>query len=194
MSDVEKRICLKNGKMNVKLHTDEADSFMAKAIEKSAKYQELAPANKSPYGFNHIHGHFVGLVCEHAAWVLFNEIESSTGLKLNIDPAFQNPGRERECDIKVNNLRIEVKGIKYKSWLKYGPCVSTRQLENIQKKADVVLWVLYNEKHQEFSFEGFNYVKDISTVPVILTGEADKPKIENHPVLSILKPLEELPI
>ncbi|WOL22945.1 hypothetical protein [Escherichia phage vB_EcoM_JNE01] len=194
MSVLEKRLVIRDNKMIVKLNKDEADSFLAKAIEKSERYKVLAPDNKSPYGFNHIHGHFVGMVCEHASFVLFNEIENSTGIKLNIDPAFQSDGRDGECDILVNNLRIEVKGIKYKSWKDFGPCVSTRQLKNIQKKADVVLWVLYNEKKQEFSFEGFNYVKDISSVPVVLTGVPGRVMIENHPVLSIIKPLQELPL
>ncbi|ELW0836404.1 hypothetical protein ACRYKS_19790 [Escherichia coli] len=194
MSVVEKRLVLKNGKMTVKLYKDEADSFMAKAIEKSERYKILAPASKSPYGFNHAHSHFVGMVCEHASFVLFNEIENYSGIALNIDPAFQSDGRDGECDIKVNNLRIEVKGIKYKSWTDFGPCVSTRQLKNIQKKADVILWVLYNEKKQEFTFEGFNYVKDISSIPVVLTGVPGRPMIENHPVLSIIKPLQELPL
>ncbi len=190
----EKRLMLKNGKMTIKLCNDEADSFMAKAIEKSERYKVLAPEHKAPYGFNHPHSHFVGMVCEHAAFVLFNEIELSTGKNLNIDPIFQNSKRDGECDLKVNDLRIEVKGIKYKSWKDFGPCVSTRQYENIIKKADVVLWVLYNEKKQEFSFEGFNYVKDIGLQPIILTGVEGRPKIENYPVLDILKPLKELPI
>ncbi|AXC39069.1 UNVERIFIED_ORG: hypothetical protein [Escherichia phage CMSTMSU] len=46
MSVVEKRLVLKNGKMTVKLYKDEADSFMAKAIEKSERYKILAPANR----------------------------------------------------------------------------------------------------------------------------------------------------
>lgn len=194
MNVLEKRLVLKNGKMTVTLHKDEADSFMAKARDKSERYKILAPAAKSPYGFNHVHGHYVGMVCEHASFVLFNEIENCSGIALDIDPAFQSDGRDGECDIKVNGLRIEVKGIKYKSWTDFGPCVSTRQLKNIEKKADVILWVLYNEKKQEFSFEGFNYVKDISSVPPILTGAPGRPMIENHPVISILKPLQELPL
>lgn len=180
--------------MTIKLYNDEADSFMAKAIEKSQRYQILAPENKSPYGFNHPHSHYVGMVCEHAAFVLFNEIEASTGANLKIDPAFQYGNRDGECDITVNGLRIEVKGIKFKSWKDFGPCVSTRQYTNIVNKADVVLWVLYNEKKQEFSFEGFNYVRDISMQPIILTGVEGRPKIENYPVLDILLPLQELPI
>ncbi|AFA44507.1 hypothetical protein [Klebsiella phage phiKp_21] len=189
-----KRVYLRNNKMQVRLHKDEADSFMAKAIVKSELYKRLSPKESSPYGFNHPHSHYVGLVCEHAAYVLFTELEEMTGIKYDIDPAFQNSKRDGECDLIVNNLRIEVKGIKYKSWTNYGPCISTRQLKNIEKKADIILWVLYNEKRHEFSFEGFNYVKDVHTVPVKITGAKGKPQIKNHPVIDIIKPLQELPI
>lgn len=194
MGSTYKRLSLKQGKMTIKLYSDEADSFMAKAIEKSELYKVLAPASRAPYGFNHTHSHFVGMVCEHAAYVLFTEIEDSIGKSLNIDPAFQDSNRDGECDLKVNGLRIEVKGIKYKSWKNFGPCVSTRQYDKILQKADVVLWVLYNEKKQEFSFEGFNYVNEIANQPIILTGVEGLPKIENYPVMDILRPLQELPI
>lgn len=186
------RIIVKNGKMTVKLYSDEADSFLAKAIEKSKRYESLAPKNKSPYGFNHAHSQYVGMVAEHAAWLLFTEIEDMLQRDLKIDAAYQNPSRDGECDIYVNGLRIEVKSIKYGSWLNYGPCISTRQLKNIERKADVVIWLLYNEKQQEFSFEGFNYVKDISSVTPILTGDKSKVIINNHPVKELLHPLQDL--
>lgn len=186
------RLTIKNNKMTVKLFNDEADSFMAKAIAKSEKYEKIANSSKSPYGFNHPHAHFVGMVAEHAAWVLFNEIEELTKKELKIDPAYQFEDRDSECDLYVNGLRIEVKGIKYGSWLQFGPCISTRQLKKIEKKADIVLWALYNERRQEFSFEGFNFVKDIRSLPTMVTGASGRPQIENYPVLDIIKPLQEL--
>ncbi|EHX8550694.1 hypothetical protein SEPL_492 [Salmonella phage SE_PL] len=186
------RLIIKNNKMTVRLHNDEADSFMAKAIAKSEKFERIASAAKSPYGFNHPHAHFVGMVAEHASWILFNSIEELTGNDLKIDPAYRDENREAECDLYVNGLRIEVKGIKYGSWLNFGPCISSRQLKKIEKKADIVLWALYNERRQEFSFEGFNYVKDIRSIPTVVTGAVGRPQIENHPVLDIIKPLQEL--
>jgi hypothetical protein len=186
------RLSIKNDKMTITLFNDEANSFMAKAISKSEKYERIASEKRSPYGFNHPHSHYVGLVAEHASWVLFNEIEELLGMDLNIDPAFQNEKREAECDLYVNNLRIEVKGIKYGSWLKFGPCISTRQIDNIEKKADVVLWALYNERRQEFSFEGFNFVSEIRALPTLVTGAEGRPSIENYPVLDIIKPLQDL--
>jgi hypothetical protein len=186
------RLTIKNDKMTVKLFSDEADSFMAKAIAKSEKYERIASAAKSPYGFNHPHAHFVGMVAEHASWILFNEIEELLGKPLDVDPAFQFENREAECDLYVNGLRIEVKGIKYGSWLTFGPCVSTRQLKKIEKKADIVLWALYNERRQEISFEGYNFVKDIRALETVITGAVGRPQIENYPVLNIIKPLQEL--
>lgn len=186
------RLFVSENKMKIRLHHDEAESFMAKAIAKSEKYNKLAPNGKSPYGFNHPHSHLVGLAAEHASWILFTEIEEMLGIDLNIDPAYQNEKREGECDIYVGGKRIEIKGIKYGSWLRFGPCVSSRQLPKIKNKADIVLWALYNERYQEFTFEGFNLVNEIESLQTVMTGAEGKDKIENYPVLSIIKPLEEL--
>jgi len=186
------RLIIREDKMKIRLHHDEAESFMAKAIAKAEKFTKIAPAGKSPYGFNHAHSHLVGMAAEHASWLLFNEIETLINRDLNIDPAFQDEKREGECDLYVAGLRIEVKGIKYGSWLRFGPCISARQLPKIQKKADVVLWALYNEKCQEFTFEGYNLVSEIAAIPTIMTGAEGREKIENYPVISILKPLQDL--
>lgn len=186
------RLVIRDEKMKIRLENDEADSFMSKAVAKSEKYNILAPANKSPYGFNHAHSHFVGLVAEHATWILFTEIEQLLGINLNIDPAYQDERREGECDLYVGGKRIEVKGIKYGSWLKFGPCISSRQLPKIEKKADIVVWALYNERYQEFTFEGYNLVSEISSVQTVMTGAEGKPKIENYPVMDLLKPMQEL--
>ncbi|AQW89014.1 hypothetical protein pEaSNUABM50_00513 [Erwinia phage pEa_SNUABM_50] len=186
------RLIIREEKMKIRLHQDEAESFMAKAAAKAEKYTKLAPDGKSPYGFNHAHSHLVGMAAEHASWVLFTEIEEMLGIDLKIDPAFQDERREGECDLYVGGKRIEVKGIKYGSWLRFGPCVSARQLPKIKKKADIVLWALYNERCQEFTFEGYNLVSEIETIPTIMTGAEGREKIENYPVLSIIKPLQEL--
>jgi hypothetical protein len=186
------RLIIREEKMKIRLGHDEAESFMAKAIAKSEKYSKLAPDGKSPYGFNHPHSHFVGMVAEYASWILFTEVEELTGQTLNIDPAFQDERREGECDLYVGGKRIEVKGIKYGSWLQFGPCISARQLPKIEKKADIVLWALYNEKVQEFTFEGFNLVSDIRGITPIFTGAKGRQQIENYPVIDIIKPMQEL--
>ena len=186
------RLVIRENKMKIRLHQDEAEAFMAKAAAKAEKYNKLAPDGKSPYGFNHAHSHLVGMAAEHASWILFNEIEALTGTHLNIDPAYQDDSREGECDLYVAGMRIEVKGIKYGSWIRFGPCISARQLPKIKKKADIVLWALYNERVQEFTFEGYNFVNEIETLETILTGAEGRPKIENYPVMSIIKPLQEL--
>lgn len=188
------RLVVKNDKMTLALGQSEAKSYMSKAKAKSERYTKISPDHKSPYGFNHPHSHFVGMIAEHSAWVLFDEIQHILRRDLKIDPAFQDDTRDAECDLIVNNLRIEVKGIQQRSWNRFGPCISTRQLRNIQRKADVVLWVLYDEHHQAVSFEGFNYVKDITSVPTKFTAGKGKEPIENYPVLDIIKPLQELPL
>lgn len=189
MSD--SRIKIENNEMTIRLFKDEADSFMAKAIAKSQRYEKIMEGRKSPYGQNHAHSHFVGMVSEHAANILMQGIEELLGVDLNIDPAYQDESRDAECDLIVNGLRIEVKGIKYGSWVRFGPCISAAQRKNIERKADVVLWALYNERQQTFTFKGFNEVKDIATISTELTGPEGR-QIENHPVLSIIKPLQEM--
>lgn len=187
----DSRIKIDNNKMTIRLHKDEADAYMAKAIAKSQRYEKIMEGRQSPYGQNHAHSHFVGMVSEHAAYVLMQGIEELVGTELNIDPAFQDDNRDAECDLIVNGLRIEVKGIKYGSWLRFGPCISAAQRKNIERKADVVLWALYNERQQTFTFEGFNLVKDISNIPTVMTGPEGR-QIENHPVMDIIKPLQEM--
>lgn len=186
------RLVVENDKMSIRLFPDEAEAYMAKAIAKSKRYEDIMKNKQSPYGQNHPHSHFVGMVSEHATLVLMNEIEEMLGIDLKIDPAFMDESRESECDLIVGGTRIEVKGIKYGSWLRFGPCISAKQLKNIERKADIVIWALYNERQQTFTFEGFNYVKDISSIPTIMTGAEGRKKIENHPVLEIIKPLQEM--
>lgn len=174
----------------VSLYPDEADSFLVKAMDKAKKYNILNDGD-SPYGFNHPHSHWVGMLAEHATWELFNWLEETLNINLNIDPVCKDDTRDGECDIIVAGKRIEVKGIKYGAWLKYGPCISTRQLVNIKNKADIVLWVLFNEKRLEFTFKGFNVVSDIETIKPEYTG-TDGMKVLNYPVKSIIKPFSEL--
>ena len=184
------RIIVRDNKMKIRLTQDEVEMITDKAKEKSAKFTRIAPVNKSPYGFNHVHSHVVGLGAEYASHILFQEIEKMLCTNLFIEPSYADERREGECDLYVGNLRVEVKGIKYKSWLRYGPCISTRQLSKIQKTADVVVWALYNERCHEFTFIGFNDVSEISSIRPVLTGTEHK--IENYPVRDILKPLETM--
>lgn len=186
------RIKVSNENMSIRLYRDEADSLWAKAIQKSEKFEKMVAKDRSPYGFNHPHSHFVGVVAEHASWILFTEIEEMLGIDLKIDAAFKDESRERECDIYVGGKRVEIKGIKYGSWDTYGPCISARQLNKIKRKADIVLWVLLNEKTKEATFMGYNEVSEIESINPILTGPEHTQKIKNYPVISLIKNLTEL--
>lgn len=185
------RIEVKNDKMMVNLYHDEPKSFFAQAKAKSEKYTVLSPDEVSPYGFNHIHSHLVGMISEHASWVLFSEIEKMLGVDLGIDAAFQDDTRDSECDLIVGGLRVEVKGIKANAWNRYGPCVSTRQLKNIERKADIVLWALYDDRTQTVTFQGWNPVSEIRAIKPVMTGDIGK-EIKNYKVLDLLRPLQTL--
>lgn len=186
------RLIIRENKMKIRLTDPEAASLLEQAAIKSEKFSVISPDGVSPYGQNHTHSHMVGLAAEHATLILFKEIEQITGLDLQIDAAFLDERREGECDIYVGGKRIEVKGIKYGAWLRYGPCISSRQLPKIQRKADIVIWALYNERIQEFTFEGYNKVEDIHLIEPVMTGPDNRPKIENYPVRDIMSPLQEL--
>lgn len=186
------RINATSENMSIRLYKDEAESLWAKAIQKSQKFETMVSKDRSPYGFNHPHSHYVGVVAEHASWLLFTEIEEMLGIDLNIDAAFKDENRECECDIYVGGKRIEIKGIKYGSWKNYGPCISARQLSKIKRKADIVLWVLLNEKTKEATFVGYNEVNEIESINPILTGPEHSQKIKNYPVISLIKNLTEL--
>ncbi|WEM33481.1 hypothetical protein EJP02_420 [Escherichia phage EJP2] len=186
------RLKIVDNKMSISLFKDEADSYMAKAMAKSQRYNNMLNGRKAPYGQNHPHSHYVGMVAEHATLVLMEEIEQLLNIDMKIDAVFLDDKRDKECDIVVNGLRIEVKCIKYGSWVKFGPCITAAQRKNIERKADVVLWAVYNERKQSFTFEGFNRVEDIANIPTEMTGVQGREKIENHPVMSIIKPLQEM--
>ena len=186
------RLIIRENKMKIRLSETEAASLLEQAAINSEKFSAISPDGVAPYGHNHTHSHMVGLAAEHATLILFQEIEKITGLDLQIDAAFQDERREGECDIYVGGKRIEVKGIKYGAWLRYGPCISSRQLPKIQRKADIVIWALYNERIQEFTFEGYNKVDEIHLIDPIMTGPDNRPKIENYPVRDIMSPLQEL--
>lgn len=193
MSTNYSRIGVKDdGKMFIRLYKDEADSLLAVALKKSEKFESITTTESSPYGFNHAHSHYVGIVAEHAAYTLFTEIENMLGIDLKIDPVYKDETREGECDLIVGGKRIEVKGIKYGAYKNFGPCISIRQVKRIKKKADIVMWVLFNEKSKETTFIGFNNVDEIETITPIWTGAEGRKKIENYPVQSLIKNLNEL--
>ncbi len=185
------RIIFRGEKMKIRLTQEEVDILTEKALIKTEKFNRISPDETSPYGFNHIHSHLVGLVAEKASHILFTEIEKMLGINLNIDAAYDDERREGECDLYVGGIRIEVKGIKYGSWLRYGPCISSRQLPKVQRKADVVLWALYNERVHELTFEGYTVVPEIPAIEPLMTGREGN-MIPNYPVMSIMKPLETL--
>lgn len=185
------RITVKNNKMVVQLYQDEAQAFFAKARAKSEKYTNLSPNHVSPYGFNHVHSHLVGMVTEHASWVLFTEIEDMLKVDLSIESPFQDIERDSECDIIVGGLRIEVKGIKQNAWNRYGPCISKRQLGKIERKADIVLWALYDERTQAVTFQGWNPVSEVRSLQPVFTGDTGR-EVENYQVLKLLRPLDKL--
>lgn len=172
---------------------DEINSIREKAELKSKKY-EILNANNSkatPYGFNNVHSHLVGLVCEYGAHRLFEEVSKMCG-NFSIDPVYLDESRDGEADIIINNIRIEVKGMKSASWAKFGPCINIKQKSSIERKSDIVLFAVFHEKKRRVEFRGYINTSDINNVKPIRTENSQGKRSLNFPVISELKDVSTL--
>lgn len=177
----------------VKLSKEEVDSFLPAAEEKSKKYTEISPDKTSPYGFNHVHSHHVGMQAEFAAHEFLKWVSESTGIHLDIEAIYANPRRDGEADLNLNGTRIDVKCLSERSWKQYGPCISTRQFPRLCIKAEVVLWIVYNTRRRTFTLKGYNYMKDVRDQKTVMNlNQETGQSIENYPVIDILYDTEKL--
>lgn len=184
-----------NNKMQftVKLTKEEVDYFLPLAEEKSKKYSEISPDKTSPYGFNHVHSHHVGMQAEFAAHEFLKWVSSSTGIELDIEPIYQNPKRDGEADLKLNGTRIDVKCLGRKAFYDYGPGISARQYDRLCIKAEVVMWLVYDTKKRLFTIVGYNYMKDVrDIIPVQNLNKETGQRIENYPVIDIMQDIQML--
>lgn len=177
----------------VKLTQEEIDSFLEKAQEKSKKYSEISPDSTSPYGFNHVHSHHVGMLAEFAVHEFFNWVQEQSGIALNIEPVYMDSTRDGEADIILNGTRIDVKCMSKYSWTQFGPRISARQYNNLCKKAEVILWVRYITARKTYTIMGFNYMRDVKEItPLTFFNPESGQSIENYPVLAIMHNTELL--
>lgn len=176
----------------VTLSKDEVDALLPAAEEKSKKYTQLSPDSTSPYGFNHVHSHHVGMQAEHAAYHLLQWVRETSGIDLALEPIFQYSHRDAEADIKMNGTRIDVKCLSERSWSTFGPCISARQFDKLCIKAEVVLWAAYNKSKRTFTFRGFNYMNEVRELLTVKNETQNGSFIENYPVETILRDLEML--
>lgn len=182
-----------DNEISIVLTDGEMEHIRTLANAKSQRYQQRKFDEKglSPYKSNASHSHFVGMACEYGAWLILDEIIKVYGLNTFLSPVFKIENRESECDLILNDTRIEVKGMPRGAWFNYGACVTAHQKKRIQKKADVILWVTIIEQTNRVIIKGFSNVADIDKVEPTMTGN-DSKKILNHVMTDFVKPITEM--
>ncbi len=164
------------------------------AKESAEKYSALVAQNKAPYHQNTVHSHFIGKVGEIGAAAAFQGIRSLARADVEIDEVFRDSNRDRECDLIINGMRIEVKTWKPYALDLYGTCVSDRQAVKLHKKCDAVVYASFNEKTHEFQLVGWNTIEDIQNQPACLTGPVDRPEKQVKNRVMTPRMITELPL
>lgn len=160
----------------------------------AAKYQQLVELKKAPYHQNTVHSHFIGKIGEIGAAMAFEQLKSLARASVNVDEVFRDSSRDRECDIIINGLRVEVKTWKPYAYDLYGACVSDRQAVKLAKKADAVVYCTFDERSGQFILQGWNTMEDIENTPAQLTGPAGKPEKQVLNRKMTVRAMSEIPI
>ena len=174
--------------MRVPLTSVEVQQLNILAQEKCIRWER---ATNTPYKTNSLHTQFIGLAGELSVHILMQEFQERMKermVDITIDPAYKDVAREGESDIIVNGVRCEVKTVKWIDWITYGPCVTSQQLSRIEAKADVIIWVVFNEKKSIGGVMGYTLVNTIRAVPPMLTGIPGR-MVMNHCLRSSVKDL-----
>lgn len=170
------------------------DEAKALATESAAKYQNLVAKNKAPYHQNTVHSHFIGKIGEIGAALAFQGLKSFAQSDVEIDEVFRDANRDRECDLIINGLRVEVKCWKPYAIEQYGPCISDRQAVKLHKKCDAVVYATFDQRTKEFQLIGWNTMDDIAETPAVLTGPADRPEKQVLNRKMAARNITELPV
>lgn len=105
--------------------------------------------------------------------------------EIKCDPAFREMNRDRECDILIEALRLEVKTWSETYWLQMGRCVAVGQLPSLKKKADFVVWCstpYVAGNAAQVRIYGVTPINQIEYQPRRLTGPDWGRKVDNYQV------------
>lgn len=158
------------------------------------RYQAIVDLKKAPYHQNTVHSHFIGKIGEIGAALAFAGLKSFTPTDINIDEVFRDSKRDRECDLIINEMRIEIKTWKPYAIEQYGPCISDRQAVKLHKKCDAVVYATFDERSNEFKLIGWNTIVDIQGTPAQLTGPIGRPDKQVLNRKMVARMITELPI
>lgn len=145
------------------------------AESSAAKYAKLVDLKKSPYHQNTVHSHFIGKMGEIGAALAFEQLKSLARANIIVEEVFRDAKRDAECDLVINEMRIEVKCWKPYAIELYGPCISDRQAKKLGKKCDAVVYCTFDERSKQFELIGWNTIEDIDNTPSQLTGPKNSP-------------------
>ena len=119
--------------------------------------------------------HIVGKLGEVAVTKYFASLLPSS----TIQPHYSDPTMEAQCDLTVDQARIEVKTWSHEYWHELGRCVAAAQMETVQRKADLIVWC--SEQSGTVFIHGWNTPNEVASVPPVLTGPPHR-QVLNHQV------------
>jgi hypothetical protein len=132
---------------------------------------------------NTLNSHFVGRLGE----LLVEQFLLSS--EIQIDSAFRDSNRDRECDLLSGQARLEVKTWNSDYWAAWGRCIAVTQLPAIKRKADIFVWTTVSDPRSARvtgKIRGWNYVEDVAGHVPMETGPA------GHKVLNYQIPTGEV--
>jgi hypothetical protein len=100
-----------------------------------------------------------------------------------IERMYEDGSREREADLLLGKVRVDVKTWSASTWPAWGRCVATAQLTALKRKADAIIWTFAEERGGQVrvTVVGWSTMQDIEAAPVKPTGPQHAPVI-NHQV------------
>jgi hypothetical protein len=100
---------------------------------------------------------------------------------------FRDPKRVAESDVVVrgrSDVRVEVKTWTLDFWSDLGRCVAVGQMAAVEKKADVIVWAILDDRGAipVVVLRGWSTPKEVATTNPRPTGRGSMTKINNHQV------------
>jgi len=127
-----------------------------------------------PYGTNTLRMHKIGKLGEFGLAYALNQLFPN----IHIKELFNEDDNAADIIIKAPNeelkdLRIEIKSSNKVVWDKYHATVSARQVANIRKKSDIIVYCSINAKDGTLKINGFNYTdnehEDLVNCEIMIT-------------------------
>lgn len=160
--------------MDILLTSNQLDEARSLALETYEKFKN-SPGYYNNKPDSHLKGKLGELAVEQA---LIN-------LQIDCDSAFREMSRDRECDIIIGGIRLEVKTWSDAYWIEMGRCIAVGQLPSLKKKADFVVWCSTSYvagDEAQVRVYGVTAINQIESEPRRLTGPEWGRKVDNYQV------------